>query len=845
MKFWWKYTPEEVMAVIVGRDPAYDEDGEGKVPDKVWGHTKQQLQSKFPMPGTIREEELNEWGHRMNWKEYWRKKKAAGWKPKSETDPKKTKAKKIKEDEDVTYDGPHDPREAICKLCLQVLKPGQAVSYDEETGDDVHKWCADKKLPQWWGNRSSMKSSMKEDSKKNVQLKIDQQRSERKAKGLCQDCGHANGAHRYGCPSSRPRPVGPGPVHEDSSYEICPVCNMPIGPGQTWKYSEDGVPVHTMPRQCLKLKKTTIKENDEMEPDTNKSNAVTPEAAANIDNFNQLGQQLRRANTLSELGQKLSECAGIAESLILREADDWFDSYTIKRNMKEIKNCADDFNKYAKEADTLHQRITALYDDLGHGLQRYFNIKDIEQPKEEAPAIPEAPKIREAAEPSTLRFIVKAGTKGWLVWDNKLNSVYRSRDTKSIAQSIADDANKNGPEGISGSQSRATDAFGGKTDPKIVNESPNSVCGNCKHPQNDHIYGPKMSDTGMVCMNMDNGDDCECSKFEESEMKEINEDAKKCPVCGGNGIDKDAYGFPGVNGSEEDWAEIACKKCNGAGIKKSSSKKVNEEDISPDVSRGRKLLQLLTGISRGKDSLKINRVEVTPQQAKMAVNFISRLRFDDVDKLMAKPLEDIMKVVNVGQKHLSKEQVNEDDKSDTLTCPKCSRAVDRRNGLITHTPWCPRPWYQPAQVKKEPINEDETSPEIAKGRKLLQVLTGISNSKNSLKLNGVMVTPVLAKEIVDFTKRLRFDDVDRIMSKPMAKIVQITKTAETLALIKGKNIKNESTNGSAVIKQDNGLCKTCRGSGNEWDDTCVRCGGSGLEPLDGVRRDRGDDIKKN
>jgi hypothetical protein len=135
-----------------------------------------------------------------------------------------------------------------------------------------------------------------------------------------------------------------------------------------------------------------------------KPNSITPDAASTIDNYNQLGQQLRRANTLSELGQQLSKVAEIAEALTLRESDDWFDAHTVKRNMKEIKKYADDFNKYAKEADTLHQRITALYDDMGHGLQRYFNIKDIaseEGPVNVAgptpPPNPSEPEIKESA----------------------------------------------------------------------------------------------------------------------------------------------------------------------------------------------------------------------------------------------------------------------------------------------------------------------------------------------------------------------------------------------------------------------------------------------------------------
>lgn len=96
-----------------------------------------------------------------------------------------------------------------------------------------------------------------------------------------------------------------------------------------------------------------------------------------IGRYNELGQTLRHGSKLRSVAEQLMNIAELAEKAVVNEADDWFDGYTVKRNMGEIKKYAGDFMKLATEADMMNQRMTALYDDCGRILERYFEIPDV------------------------------------------------------------------------------------------------------------------------------------------------------------------------------------------------------------------------------------------------------------------------------------------------------------------------------------------------------------------------------------------------------------------------------------------------------------------------------------
>jgi hypothetical protein len=95
-----------------------------------------------------------------------------------------------------------------------------------------------------------------------------------------------------------------------------------------------------------------------------------------VRNYGIVGKQLYNSNNIVEIAKQLSEVAESAHSHILGEQDDWFDKVSVNRNMKSLKGSVVEFQKTAKEAHSLNQRLTALYEDIGHVLNRYYDISE-------------------------------------------------------------------------------------------------------------------------------------------------------------------------------------------------------------------------------------------------------------------------------------------------------------------------------------------------------------------------------------------------------------------------------------------------------------------------------------
>ena len=92
--------------------------------------------------------------------------------------------------------------------------------------------------------------------------------------------------------------------------------------------------------------------------------------------YNKLGESLYQQQTLKETAKSLSQIAEMAASHTLQETEDWFDKVTVSRNMKELTNHSKSFSKIAEEASSVQQRLSALYEDMGVILNRYYDIPE-------------------------------------------------------------------------------------------------------------------------------------------------------------------------------------------------------------------------------------------------------------------------------------------------------------------------------------------------------------------------------------------------------------------------------------------------------------------------------------
>ena len=100
------------------------------------------------------------------------------------------------------------------------------------------------------------------------------------------------------------------------------------------------------------------------------------EVVEGVKSFGIVGKQLYNHKNVMEIAGQLSKIAEQAHTHVLGETDDWFDQVSVNKNMKSLKGSVVEFQKTAKEAHILNQRLTGLYEDIGHVLNRYYEISE-------------------------------------------------------------------------------------------------------------------------------------------------------------------------------------------------------------------------------------------------------------------------------------------------------------------------------------------------------------------------------------------------------------------------------------------------------------------------------------
>ena len=99
-----------------------------------------------------------------------------------------------------------------------------------------------------------------------------------------------------------------------------------------------------------------------------------------LQSYNKLGETLYQQQSLKKTAKSLSEIAEMAATHTVQETEDWFDKVTVTRNMKELTNHSKQFSKIAEEASSVQQRLSALYEDMGVILNRYYDIPETHIP---------------------------------------------------------------------------------------------------------------------------------------------------------------------------------------------------------------------------------------------------------------------------------------------------------------------------------------------------------------------------------------------------------------------------------------------------------------------------------
>jgi len=93
-----------------------------------------------------------------------------------------------------------------------------------------------------------------------------------------------------------------------------------------------------------------------------------------IREYQTIGEVIYQSEGLKEAASRISKIVEKAEQMVLQENGEWFDEVTVKRNMKELNSKNVEFNKTVNEISKLQQRLESLYEEMGNGLSRYYEI---------------------------------------------------------------------------------------------------------------------------------------------------------------------------------------------------------------------------------------------------------------------------------------------------------------------------------------------------------------------------------------------------------------------------------------------------------------------------------------
>jgi len=108
------------------------------------------------------------------------------------------------------------------------------------------------------------------------------------------------------------------------------------------------------------------------------------ELVSSIKNYGSLGEHIYGKGSLKEIAESLSSIAEGAAQHTLSETEDMFDKVTVSRNMKELTGLSKQFGKVALEANSLQERMSGLYEDMGNILGRYYEIGEGEVKSEDS-----------------------------------------------------------------------------------------------------------------------------------------------------------------------------------------------------------------------------------------------------------------------------------------------------------------------------------------------------------------------------------------------------------------------------------------------------------------------------
>ena len=96
------------------------------------------------------------------------------------------------------------------------------------------------------------------------------------------------------------------------------------------------------------------------------------EMASMYENY---GEALQNEEAIVNSARAMTELCELAEAYALNECGDWFQQEIVTKDMKEVKKRVGEYGKLAKECYAKMQQLGVAYQDIGHVLGRYYDLK--------------------------------------------------------------------------------------------------------------------------------------------------------------------------------------------------------------------------------------------------------------------------------------------------------------------------------------------------------------------------------------------------------------------------------------------------------------------------------------
>lgn len=128
------------------------------------------------------------------------------------------------------------------------------------------------------------------------------------------------------------------------------------------------------------LKEIKIKKRNYKEPES----ITEEELLEKIGGYNSFGKHFyTEENDFSKTLTEIASLARLAGKHIVEAEDDWFTKVSLKRDSKKMDKLAEELEKIAEQSTSLKNDATILFEDIGNALNRYYDIKELNENERE------------------------------------------------------------------------------------------------------------------------------------------------------------------------------------------------------------------------------------------------------------------------------------------------------------------------------------------------------------------------------------------------------------------------------------------------------------------------------